>query len=151
MEIIKRYRSFLIVVLIVITGIFFFFYQLYQKDIKVLADFVVSYKKFDKAITDFSVSLTDSSENKAEDAIRELDTKSTFRISSLIKNEKKVMVQVREISNLSKREFDSLKSYREAVQNKNADLERFAKEYADLTVKRRSAYFGLVVLGRTGE
>lgn len=54
MEIIKKYKVFLVLVLIMIVSVFFFFYRMYHKDVKALEGFLASYKKFDKAISDFS-------------------------------------------------------------------------------------------------
>lgn|GEM_PF-2563043 len=55
MEVIKKYAVLFALVLLMIAGAFLFFYRLYNKDVKGLTDFIASYKKFDKAISDFSV------------------------------------------------------------------------------------------------
>ena len=55
MGIIKKYVVLFALALITIAGVFLFFYRLYNKDVKGLTDFIASYKKFDKAISDFSV------------------------------------------------------------------------------------------------
>lgn len=55
MESIRKYVVLFAVALITIAGAFLFFYRLYNKDVKGLTDFIASYKKFDKAISDFSV------------------------------------------------------------------------------------------------
>ncbi len=139
MEIVKKYKWLLIVVLVLLAGVFFF-YRLYHNDVKALADFSVSYEKFDKAISYFSTGSTGDLESKAGDALAELNAKAVFRISSLIKNDAKLMDQAREVAALSAREFDSLKAYKAAIQSKNADSDRLAKEYGDLTDKRKTAY-----------
>jgi hypothetical protein len=54
MEIIKKYKGMLALALVVIVGAFFLFYRFYHNDIKALVDFSASYKRFDKAISDFS-------------------------------------------------------------------------------------------------
>ncbi|MEK7282008.1 MAG: hypothetical protein AAB037_06645 [Chloroflexota bacterium] len=55
MEIIKKYKMLLVLALLVIVGVFFFFSRMYHNDIKALEDFMASYQKFDKAISDFSI------------------------------------------------------------------------------------------------
>jgi len=44
-----------ILILVAIVGVFFYFYCMYHNDVKALSDFSLSYEKFDKAISDFSV------------------------------------------------------------------------------------------------
>jgi hypothetical protein len=140
METIKKYRVLLILALVLIVGVFFFFYRMYHNDIKALEGFVTSYEKFDKAISDFSIGKTDDLESKAGDAFRELNTKAAFRISSLIRNEKKLMDQALVVANLSGKELESLRAYKKAIQSKNVDLDGLAKEYNDLASKRKAAY-----------
>jgi hypothetical protein len=140
MKIIKKYRALLIIALVVVAGIFFFFYRFYHNDVKALADFSVSYEKFDKAISDFSINKTDDLESKAGDTLIKLNAKATFRLSSLIKNDAKLMDQALEVADLSGKELESLRAYKRAIQSKNADLDGLAKEYGDLTSKRKTAY-----------
>ena len=135
-------------VLVVIGGVFFFFYHMYHKDMKKLTDFVSSYEKFDQAISDFSISKTDDLEGKTSKALLELKTNATFRISSLIRNEGEAMKLALEIADLSEKEFDSLKAYKEAIQNKNDNLDRFSKQYDDLANNRKSAYARFQELAR---
>jgi len=144
----KIYIVLFVLILAVIMGIFFFFYHMYQKDMKSLTDFVASYEKFDKAISDFSISKTDDLENKAGYALLELKTKAAFRISSLIRNEGEAMKQAREVADFSVKEFDSLKAYKEAIQSKNASLDRLAKQYDDMTNNRKNAYARFQALAR---
>jgi hypothetical protein len=140
MEIIKKHKWLPIVVLAVLAGVFFFFYRLYHNDVKELTDFSASYEKFDKAISDLSMSKTDGLERIAGDAFIELNIKAAFRLSSLIKNDAKLMDQAREVADLSGRELESLRVYKEAIQRKNVDLDGLVKEYVDLTGKRKVAY-----------
>jgi hypothetical protein len=140
MKIIKKYRALLIIALVVVAGIFFFFYRFYHNDVKALADFSVSYEKFDKAISDFSINKTDDLESKAGDTLIKLNAKATFRLSSLIKNDAKLMDQALEVADLSGKELESLRAYKRAIQSKNADLDGLAKEYGDLTSNRKTAY-----------
>ncbi|OGD17716.1 MAG: hypothetical protein A2V76_04425 [Candidatus Aminicenantes bacterium RBG_16_63_14] len=147
MGIIKKYKTLLIIVIVVAAGIFFFFYRFYHNDVKALVDFSVSYEKYDKAISDFSSNKTDDLESKADDALIELNAKSTFNLSSLIKNDAELMDQAFEVAELSGKELESLKAYKRAIQTKNADLDGSAKEYGDLTGKRKSAYARFQELG----
>jgi hypothetical protein len=140
MEIIKKHKVSLLLVLMALVGVFFFFYHFYHKDVKTLADFSASYERFNKAISDFSLSKTDDLESKAGDALIELNTKSTFRLSSLIKNDAKLMDLALEVADLSGKEIDSLKVYKRAIQSENIDLDELAKEYSVLTSKRKAAY-----------
>ena len=55
LEIIKKYKVLFVLAPVVIASAFLFFYRLYNKDIKALTDFIASYRKFDKAISDFSI------------------------------------------------------------------------------------------------
>ena len=148
MEIVKKYKWLLIIVLVLLAGIFSFFIRMYQNDMSVLTGFVASYERFDKAISAFSISSTDELENGTRDAFRELNTKATFRISSLIKNEKEAMAQAREVADFSGRELNSLIAYKVAIQNKNPAPVRLLKEYEDLTTKRKAAYARFQELGK---
>jgi hypothetical protein len=147
MKIIKKYRALLIIALMVAAGISFLFYHFYHNDVKALEDFLVSYEKYDKAISDFSINKTDELENKAGDTLIELNAKATFRLSSLIKNDAKLMDQALDVADLSGKELESLRAYKRAIQSKNADRDGLAKEYGDLTSKRRTAYARFRELG----
>ena len=63
---VRFYLVLFILVLAVIIGVFFFFYRMYQKDVKALSDFSASYEKFDKAILDFSRSVFAEDQEVAE-------------------------------------------------------------------------------------
>ena len=69
METSKKYVVLFAVALITIAGAFLFFHRLYNKDVKALTDFIASYKKLDKAISDFSIPVLVSN----PDAARTLD------------------------------------------------------------------------------
>ena len=137
---ITKYQGLVVIVLVVLVSIFLFFNRLYHNDIKKLTDFVASYEKFDKAILDFSISKTDDLETKADYALAELNTKSVFRLSSLIRNEKKLMDQALVVADLSRKELVSLKAYKKSAQNKSSDLDRLTKEYSNLSNQRKDAY-----------
>ncbi len=61
---------------------------------------------------------TDDVENKARDALVELNTKSSVRISSLIKNDGELMSKELEIADYSKKELDTLSTYKKAIRDK---------------------------------
>ena len=163
MEIIKKYKVLLVLALVVLVGAFLFFYRFYHNDVKALEDFSASYENYDKAISDFSVPVfetnldlnkTDDLESKASDALIELNTKAAFRLSSLIKNDSAIPPLALEIADFSGKELDNLRAYKKAVQSKNADLNGLAKEYGELTSKRKTAYArfqGLAPLGTFDE
>lgn len=140
MEIIKKYKILLILALAVLVGGFFFFARMYTHDIKALENFSASYQKFDTAISNFSVNGTGDLESKVGDALMELDQNSSIRISSLIKNERPVMSTELEVADISKKEFNALKAYKQAILNKNPLADELAKEYKNLTGERKSAY-----------
>jgi len=137
----KKYKWFIILALLVLAGVFSFFYRFYHNGVKALADFSASYEKFDKALVDFFIAETDDSESKADNALIELNTKAVaFRLSSLIKNDAELMNKALEIAAFSKRELDNLRAYKRAVQSKNADLDVLAIEYGDVNGKRKTAF-----------
>ncbi len=140
MESIRKYKALLVLGLIVLAGIFFFFYRMYQGDMQKLEGFVTAYEKFDTAISDFSISKTADSEKKADDALAELTASSGFRVTSLIKNDSIIPSSTLEVADLSGKELESLKAYAIAIQNKSADVDTLAKEYGDLTANRKAAY-----------
>ena len=137
--VIKKYKWLLVAALVILAGIFFFG-RMYHNDVKVLKEFSASYEKFDKAMADFSVSNHDASEREASDALVQLQAKSTFRLSSLIKNDGELMRQAPVVSDLAARELNSLRLYKMSIKNKSADLQALAKEYGDLTSQRKAAY-----------
>jgi len=147
MENFKKYKVLLVLALVVIVGVFLFFSRIYHNNIKALEGFLASYVIFDQAISDFSISKTDDLENKAGDALIELNTKATFRLSSLIKNDAELMDQALEVADLSGKELERLRVYNRAIQSKSSDLDELAKEYGDLTGKRRAAYARFQGLG----
>ena len=147
MAIIKKYKWLLIIILAVLVSAFLFFGRLCRSDIKIITDFLASYEKFDRAMTDFSMSLTDDSEEKANDFIIELETRSNFRISSLIKNDKKIMDQALKIAEFSRKEFNSLISYKNAIQSKDSNLDKLFQNYNDLSSQRKAAYVSFKKLG----
>jgi len=150
MDINKISKAILVIALIGAAAVFSFFYRMGQNDAKKLADFLIAYDKFDKAITDFSIPLlasnseaplaADDLERNADEALAELNIKASARISSLTKHDGEIMSITREIADLCGKELDTLKLFKGAVANKNADLEMLAKELTDITNKRQAKY-----------
>jgi len=139
MKIIKKYK-WLIVLALMLAGIFFIFCRFYLNDVKALKEFSASYEIFDEAMTEYSLSRTHDLESIVEDAFIELDSKASFRISSLIKNDSQLMDLVPEIAHLSGKELDSLKFYTRSIRDKSADLAGLAEKYSTLSSQRKAAY-----------
>jgi hypothetical protein len=140
MGIFKKYKWLIILALVVLAGVSSFFYRFYHNDVKALAHFSTSYEKFDKAISDFFISKADELESQAGDALIELNTKATFRLSSIIRNDAELMEEALEVADLSRKELDSIRVKKAAIQSKNDEIDALAKEYGVLTSKRRAAY-----------
>lgn len=153
----KKFSVFLVaVVLIGAAGILFFFYHLGSNDAKALTDFPAAYGKFDQAISDFSTSVFASDlqspaaagnlEHRTDEALVELNTAASARISSLTRNDGEIMKLTPEIADLSGKEFSALKAYQSAAANRATDLDQLAKEYRDRTTRRRAAYARFLAL-----
>ena len=151
-ETIKKYKWLPILALIVVlAGVLSLFYKFYHHDVKALEEFLASYEAFDKAISEFSIPVfasnlegapaTDNLERKADEALVELDTKTSVRISSLIKNDAELMSTELEIADVAGKELYTLRVYKRAIRDKrDADVDRLAKEFSDLNNKRTTAY-----------
>jgi len=135
-----KYKWLLIFILIVAAGVLFFFFRMYHNDTGELKRFMASYERFDRAMSDLSMTGTDDSMSKAENAAADLNAKASLRLSSLIKNDAELMDQAREVADLARREIDSLRVYRVEALNKNTDVDRLAEESRVLTGKRKAAY-----------
>jgi hypothetical protein len=143
MEIIKKHKAALVIALVVVAVPLFLFIRFYHNDTQALADYSASYGRFDQAISDFSTSENQDADLKSEadDALVELKSRAaTFRLSSLVENDGRLMNEAREVADLSGKELDSLKVYESAVQSNNAQVEELAKEYVDLTGQRKAAF-----------
>jgi hypothetical protein len=126
-------------------------YRLGSNDVKAVTDFAASYKRFDTSITDLSTDaqtanpddrlIANEAERKADEALADLNTRATVKISSLTKNDGAMMNVARELSELSTRELEALKAYRRAVKDKNADSARTTfTSSADFRNRRKSAF-----------
>jgi hypothetical protein len=141
-----------ITALIVGAGIFFFFYRMYQNDVKTLTAFPAAYEKFNQAAADFSgpvlagAPAADDLERKADEALAGLNARASTRLSSLIKNDAEVMDTMLKIADLSGKEFDALKTYQKMAAEKG-NLDGLAKEVGDLRSQRQTAYARFRELG----
>lgn len=137
---------------------FFFFYRMYHRYVSAFKGFSAAFEKFDKAVSDLSATLlasnpagtpaADDLGRKADDALAELKSKASVRISSLIKNDVGFMSLTREIADLSGKELDTLKAYKRAAADKNSNSEQLAKEFADLRNQRQAAYVRFLELAK---
>jgi FlaA1/EpsC-like NDP-sugar epimerase len=157
----KRYRFLLglliVLSLVCIAGIVFFFTRMYQRDMKSLTDFMASYRAYDRAVVAASAlvfdangksaSAADAEEHQADEALSGLRTKSSVRISSLIKNEQEAMRVMQEIADLSEKEMRTLRAYRQAT-GQDAQRTRLAQTFHDLTKERQAAFAHFQELGR---
>ena len=147
MKIAKPTKWSLIFILVVAAGVLFFAIRMYQDDIKAIKGFMASYEGFDKAISDLSLSGADDSENRAGNAAAGLGAKASLRLSSLIKNDAKLMDQAHEVADLARKEIESLRAYKSAIQHENADVNELAEASRILAGKRRAAYARFQELG----
>ena len=144
----KKYHILLICVFVIAVGGIFFFFRLYQHDMGALTDFVVSYTAYDTAVSDYSIRQMGDTESRADIALNKLTAKSAFTLSSLIKHEREAMTRAREVADLSRRELDSLKAYKQALRDAGPDADTLAKEYSGLSGNRKAAYAAFQALGR---
>lgn len=130
----------LFVVLVMFAGGFYAFDHLYYKGIQSLEAFSASYDRFDRAMSEFSLTGSADSGRQAAGDVKDLRSKAAFRLSSLIKNDGKLMSEALEVAELSGRELASLKAYQGAIQNKNAGADELSKEFGVLSGKRKAAF-----------
>ncbi|MGZ5479489.1 MAG: hypothetical protein ACXWGZ_07820 [Candidatus Aminicenantales bacterium] len=147
MKIAKPTKWSLIFILVVAAGVLFFAIRMYQDDIKAIKGFMASYADFDKAFSDLSLGGADDSENRAGNAVAGLSAKASLRLSSLIKNDAKLMDEAREVADLAQQELESLRTYKSAIQHENADVNELAEGSRILTEKRKMAYARFQELG----
>jgi hypothetical protein len=143
--------------LVCIAGIVFFFARMYQRDMQALTDFMTSYQAYDQAVeaasaTVFAASGQNPSEAgagelQADAALSDLKTRSSARISSLIKNEGEAMRVMQEIADLCDQEMSAFKAYRQAS-GQDANRDDLAQAFHDLTKQRQSAFAQFQELGR---
>jgi hypothetical protein len=147
MKIAKLRKWPLLFIPVAAAAVFFIFFRMYQVDIKALRDFVASYESFDKASSYY----TDKARTKdaldyAGEAGTELQVRASLRLSSLIRNDAELMVQAREIADVSRKELHSLRAYDALTKNRNPNRDEVAKEeelgraIGGLRGKRKAAY-----------
>jgi predicted negative regulator of RcsB-dependent stress response len=119
-----KYKT--LIVLALLALVTFFFFRMYHNDVKAIADFSTSYEKFDKAISEYSVNQTDNLENRASDALTELNLNASFKLSSLIKNDNLIPSAALEVANFATEGLKELKAHN--------------KDYIDFENKRKITY-----------
>jgi len=147
----------LVLSLACIAGIIFFFVHMYQRDMQALSDFMAAYQVYDQAVNAASETVFSTNgkstptageeERQADAALADLITKSTVRISSLIKHEKEAMGTMREIAELSDKEMSTLKAYRQDV-GEDVNRDALSQAFRDLTKERQAAFTHFQELGR---
>ncbi|MGZ5488361.1 MAG: hypothetical protein ACXWF4_07495 [Candidatus Aminicenantales bacterium] len=147
MKIAKPNKWSLIFILVVAAGVLFFAIRMYQDDIKAIKGFMASCEEFDKAISGLSQSAADDFESRAGDAAVGLSAEASLRLSSLIKNDAKLMDEAREVADLARKELESLRAYQRGIRQENADVEELAEGSRILTEKRKTAYARFQELG----
>jgi len=137
-------RWLLILVLAVAAGVFLIIYGMYREDIKALKSFMASYDSYDKAVSDLSLSGGAGLEGAASGAAADLAAKSSLRLSSLIKHDAELMDRAREVADLARQEIESIKAYKDGLQNGKEEL---AEGSRILTGKRKKAFVRFQELG----
>jgi hypothetical protein len=77
------------------------------------------------------LSNTDDLESKAGDALIELNTKAAARLSSLIKNDAKLMNKALEIADISGKELNNLSAYKRATRDKRKIINKLLQNIVD--------------------
>ena len=145
-DMVKKYQVFLVIILVMAAGFLFLFIRFGLNDSRSITDFSAAYQRYDSAISDEANSVLASpatssiKEQKADGALTDLKIKASVRISSLTKNDGEIMKVMAEIADLSTKELDALKAYREAAADQSGDMATFANQFRDLTGQRQSAY-----------
>jgi len=115
-----------VLILAVPAGAFFIFYRRYRDDVKDLKDFMASYERFNQAVSDFQKGRSDELESQAVNAVRQLISRASLRLSSLIKNDGELMDQAREVADLSRSELDALRGDGRAEKSPDLQKKRIA-------------------------
>ena len=138
---VKKYRWTAALAVVLTVGVVFFFYRMYEHDMKTLTDFSVSYAQFDKAVSGSSLP-------EADEAFVELNRSASVRISSLTKHDREAMDTMHEIADISEKELGTLHVYKKALEYKQtADASDLAKELRNLHDQRATAYAHFQELG----
>jgi hypothetical protein len=105
----KPYKWLLVFVLVAAAVAILFFFRMYYGDLRALKGFMASYDRFDRSMSVVDDGGGTGALNQAGEALIELQTKASLRLSSLIKNDAALMAQAREIAELSGTEFQVAK------------------------------------------
>ena len=138
MESVKKYVVLFAVALITIAGAFLFFHRLYNKDVKGLTDFIASYKKFDKAISDFSIPVLVSNPDAARtlDQFNKIYSRITASMQDTRLNSERLALT---------KEAISLNNYLLDYLNKTDDLESKAGDaFIELNIKAAARLSSLI-------
>lgn len=150
---IAKPHKWLLVFILVVAAVVFLFFRMYHDDVEALKGFMASYEHFDKAISSYTDGGGTDALGKASEAVIELQTRASLRLSSLIKNDAELMVQAREVADLSRRELDRLRAYDAVPRRQKPDPNEAAKEdelhgeYRSLHEKRIAAFTRFHELG----
>jgi len=97
----------LALVLVAGLAVVLLFVRMYRSNVTALEGFITAYDRFDGAMPSAAGPVGPEELGPAEGALTELRARAAMRLSSLIRNDRELMVQAREISDLAKREFES--------------------------------------------
>jgi hypothetical protein len=137
---INKHKWLIVLAIVAVAGGSYSYLHFYAKGINALLAFSASYERYDKAISEFFLSRTDDLGLQAGEALRELQAKAHFRISSLIKNDGELMEQARQVAELARREHESLEATTRALQTQAAGLDSLVNEFGVLQEKRKAAF-----------
>jgi hypothetical protein len=147
MSMINKYKWPIILVIAAVAAGSYFYLHFYARGINALLIFSASYERFDRAISEFSLNRTDDLGRQAGEALSDLQARSTFRLSSLIRNDGALMDQAREIAGLARTECENLQAYSRASRTQAVGMDRLAEELSVLSEKRKAAFARFKELG----
>ena len=133
-------RAAVFAVVLAIAAAFSLFYRMGRRDIRDLKEFILSYEIFDRAIADYSAYPASGTEEKAGSALAELQAKTNLRLSSLIKNDAKLMETAHEIAESSAEEWGHLRAYKNAILSDRSEKDARTREQNELSSRRKAAY-----------
>jgi hypothetical protein len=106
MKIAKPYKWRLVLILVIAAVAILFFFRMYYGDVRALKGFMASYDRFDRSMSVIDDGGGTGALNQAGEALIDLQTRASLRLSSLIKNDAALMAQARDVADLSRREFE---------------------------------------------
>jgi 3-oxoacyl-ACP reductase-like protein len=139
-------KKFIVVPLLVLAVAIVLFVRFGYNDTKRLGEFSDAYEAYDSAIASYSTSIFTTTpqtasaqgelESNANQALAELKTKASARISSVSKYDSDMMGLMNEIAGLSEKELDTLAS----ATKKTASLDALEKEFNELVNQRQADF-----------